>query len=249
MSAQFNDRASDRPAHDVSPRGSLRPYDPCRRLAAALASSAMLAVLLSACGAGTPTRPAERAPQAAASQSGVASGAAAEPASEAARKDYDEALAAMQRGDDVEAELRLEQMMAEYPHLPGPYVNAAIVYRQSGRDADARAALEQALAIDPGHGEANNELGILLRGRGEFTAAEAAYRRALQRRPDYALAHYNLGVLLDLYLQRPIEALESYHAYQQAASEPDERVARWIIDLQRRLPEQNAARLARGDGT
>lgn len=235
MSAQFNDRASDRPAHDVSPRGSLRPYDPCRRLAAALASSAMLAVLLSACGAGTPTRPAERAPQAAASQPGVASGAAAEPASEAARKDYDEALAAMQRGDDVEAELRLEQMMAEYPHLPGPYVNAAIVYRQSGRDADARAALEQALAIDPGHGEANNELGILLREAGEFAAAEAAYRRAIEADPAYLPPLYNLGVLLDLYLHRREEALECYENYQRALGQPDETVARWIIDLRRRV--------------
>src|SRR5690606_2578140 len=144
----------------------------------------------------------------------------------------------------------LERIVAAHPGLPGPHVNLAILHRKAGRDDAALLALERALALDANHPEANNELGILLRERGQFDAAEAAYRRALERRPDYALALYNLGVLLDLYMQRPAEALECYEAYQEAAAEPDERVARWIVDLRRRVPEEaSSARLARGDAS
>ncbi len=158
------------------------------------------------------------------------------------------AVEAMQSGDDAAALAELERLIAAYPELPGPRVNAAILHRRAGRIDAARESLERALAIDPDHPEANNELGILLREIGEFDAAEAAYRRALARRPDYALALYNLGVLLDVYLRRPTDALECYEAYQAALPEPDERVSRWIVDLRRRIgADDAAARLARGD--
>src|SRR5690606_18870258 len=158
------------------------------------------------------------------------------------------AIEAMRSGDDAAAFAELERLIAAYPDLPGPHVNAAILHRRAGRLDAALASLEQALAIDPDHPEANNELGIVLRERGEFDAAEAAYRRALAARPDYALALYNLGVLLDVYLRRPADALECYEAYQAALPEPDERVSRWIVDLRRRIgADDAAARLARGD--
>lgn len=157
-------------------------------------------------------------------------------------------LDAMRRGASETVETELERLIASHGHLPGPLVNAAIVYRQNGRSDEAMAALERALAIEPNHPEANNELGILLRERGDFDAAEAAYRRALVGRPDYPLALYNLGVLLDLYLRRTSEALECYEAYQSLLSEPDERVALWIVDLRRRVGADERARFARGEG-
>ena len=66
--------------------------------------------------------------------------------------------------------------------------------------------------------------------------------------PDYGLAHYNLGVLLDLYLRRTSEALEHYEAYQASLAAPNETVARWIIDLRRRVGNADAARVAQEDG-
>jgi hypothetical protein len=42
----------------------------------------------------------------------------------------------------------------------------------------------------------------------------------------------NLAVLLDLYLQRPAEALQQYEAYQAKLSQPDDRVAGWIRELE-----------------
>jgi Tfp pilus assembly protein PilF len=127
-------------------------------------------------------------------------------------------------------------------------VNLALVYLHDGRRDDARASLERALSAAPGHAAANTQLGILLREDGEFAEAEAAYRRALATEPDHALAHYNLGVLLDVYLRRTAEALEHYEAYQASLAEPNETVARWIIDLRRRAGGGDAARVAQGDG-
>jgi lipoprotein NlpI len=160
---------------------------------------------------------------------------------------YDRALAAMRAQDWLTAQVELEQLTGEYPAYPGPYVNLAIVLMHDGHGDEARKALDSALALDPGHAAANNQLGILLREQGKFEEAEQAYRRALATDPNHALAHYNLAVLLDIYLRRPADAVEQYEAYQSSLAEPDENVARWIIDLRRRAGTGgDAARVAQG---
>ena len=169
--------------------------------------------------------------------------------SPAAEADFAAALDAMASDDPVEAELRLEQFVLEYPQFPGGFVNLAIVYGRDGRYEAVRAALDQALALEPMHASANHQLGILLREQGEFAAAEQAYLRALETAPEFALAHRNLGILLDLYLHKPSEALQHYRRYQELIAEPDAIVGRWIIDLERRVgTADDAARLAQGDG-
>lgn len=209
------------------------------------------AVLLAGCSAGAPTRSDDQAREAvgadAPGRAAAASGAADVP--ENVLEAYGSALAAMQSGDWIEAELQLEQLMLGHPELPGPFVNAAILYQRDERNDDALAAVQRALAIDPMHAEANNQLGILLREKGDFAAAEEAYRRAIESRPEYVLAAYNLGVLLDLYLHRQSEALVYYEQYQSSLAEPDATVGRWIIDLRRRVGAQDdgAARVAQGE--
>jgi lipoprotein NlpI len=163
---------------------------------------------------------------------------------------HERAVAAMARGDWLEAELELEQLVLAYPGYAGPCVNLAIVYLQDGRDSDAEAALLRALEADAQHAAANNELGILRRRQGRFAEAEAAYRAALEAAPDYALGHYNLAVLLDLYLHRPAEALEHYLLYQSLMTQPDERVARWIVDLKRQHGlDEHSPRVAAEDAS
>jgi tetratricopeptide (TPR) repeat protein len=161
---------------------------------------------------------------------------------ERAAASFDRALGAMQNEDWIEAEFELEQLVLEYSGFAGPWVNLAVLYSQDGRYSEAMAALDRALALNPGHAAALNQKGILLRERGEFAAAEQAYRSAIGADPGYAIAHYNLGVLLDLYLRRQSEALAAYETYQSLRNEPDETVARWIVDLRRRLgvTEQSA---------
>jgi lipoprotein NlpI len=122
-------------------------------------------------------------------------------------------------------------------------VNLAIVYAHDGRRDEARTALDTALGIAPGFAPASNQLGLLLRLEGKFAEAEQAYGRAIQSDPSYALAHINLGILLDLYLNRPADALVQYSLYQQSLAEPDATVARWIVDLERRTGA-SAARVA-----
>jgi lipoprotein NlpI len=171
-----------------------------------------------------------------------------EPVPEAAAAGYVRALDAMRTENWLEAELELEQLTLEHPEYPGPHVNLALVYLNDGRRDEAREELDRALEIEPAHATANTQLGILLREDGEFDSAEAAYRRALEANPDHALAHYNLAVLLDIYLRRPTEAVEHYEAYQATLSQPNETVARWIVDLRRRAGNAGAARVAQGDG-
>lgn len=153
---------------------------------------------------------------------------------DAAARAFNAAVAAMAAENWDEAERILEQLVADYPGYPGPYVNLSIVYQHDERYEDAHRVLNQALAIDPTHPAANNQLGILMRREGRFAEAEQAYRRAVAGDPNYGIAHYNLGVLLDLYLGRYDEALEQYERYQLLTAGSNESVKRWIADLQRR---------------
>jgi Tfp pilus assembly protein PilF len=198
-----------------------------------------LALTLAACGTSVPRQADVDVPR---------ETAVPEPVPEAAAAAYERAVAAMRAQNWLEAELELAQLTLEHPEYAGPHVNLAIVYLNDGRRGEARKEIELALGVDAGHPAANTQLGILLREDGEFAAAEAAYRRALETDPDHALAHYNLGVLLDIYLRRTAEALQHYEAYQATLSQPNETVARWIIDLRRRVGNGEGARVAQGDG-
>ena len=147
---------------------------------------------------------------------------------------YEQAVASMAAGDDVEAELRFAEFLLRYPDYPGAHVNLAILKARAGDDAAAEAALGQALALDPAHPAALNQLGMLRRRQGRFDEAEDAYLAAAAADPDYALPHYNLGVLNELYLQRLEAALMHFERYQ-ALGGSDEQVAKWIVDLKRRI--------------
>lgn len=201
-----------------------------------------VAVLCHGCGTSGSVRPADDA----AVDAETVLEVIVSPATQAA---YDRALESMDAGDVVEAELRLEQFVLEYPDFPGAYVNLAIIYERDGRFEDAHSALDRALELEPAHASANNRQGMLLRKQGMFPEAEQAYLRAIESDPTYALAHHNLGVLLDLYLYRPAEALNHYRRYQELLPEPDAAVGRWIIDLERRVGVvEEAPRVVQEDG-
>jgi len=147
---------------------------------------------------------------------------------------YEQAVASMAAGDSIDAELRFQEFLLQYPDYPGAHVNLAIIFSGRGDFQAAENSLTDALIIDPTHPVALNQLGMLLRRQGKFQEAQAAYTKALQSDPNYALAHYNLGILNDLYLQQLESALQHYEQYQVLAGE-DPQVARWIADLKRRI--------------
>lgn len=154
-----------------------------------------------------------------------------------ARTLYEQAVAIMAAGDTIDAELRLQEFLLQYPDYPGVHVNLAIIFADRGDFQAAENSLTDALIIDPEHPAALNQLGMLLRRQGKFDAAESAYLKAVTASPDYALAHYNLGVLNDLYFRRLDAALTHYERYQELVGE-DKQVTRWIADLKRRIGSQ-----------
>jgi Tfp pilus assembly protein PilF len=153
---------------------------------------------------------------------------------------YEQAVAVMASGDGLEAQLRFQEFLLQYPNYPGAHVNLAIIYAANGDDKAAEGSITDALILDPKHPAALNQLGMLLRRQGNFSAAEAAYMKAVTASPEYALAHYNLGVLNELYLQRLDVALKHYERYQELTGE-DKQVSKWIADLKRRISSAQRA--------
>ncbi|MGI9204665.1 MAG: tetratricopeptide repeat protein [Woeseiaceae bacterium] len=147
---------------------------------------------------------------------------------------YEQAVASMASGDSIDAELRFQEFLLQFPDYPGAHVNLAIIFAARGDLQAAENSLTDALIVDPAHAAALNQLGMLLRRQGKFVEAESAYSKAIRANPDYALAHYNLGVLNDLYLQRLDIALEHYERYQELAGD-NQQVTKWIADLKRRI--------------
>ena len=105
--------------------------------------------------------------------------------------------------------------------------------------AAAREQLEKVLRADPANGLALLEYAHVLRLQGNLPDAETAYRRALALRPRDARVQRNVAVFLDIYRQRPAEALplfESVATARTAAGEPDDRLLNgWIAELRARL--------------
>lgn len=147
---------------------------------------------------------------------------------------YEQAVASMASGDSIDAELRFQEFLLQFPDYPGAHVNLAIIFAARDDLQAAENSLTDALIVDPAHAAALNQLGMLLRRQGKFVEAESAYSKAIQANPGYALAHYNLGVLNDLYLQRLDIALEHYERYQELAGD-NQQVTKWIADLKRRI--------------
>jgi Flp pilus assembly protein TadD len=144
----------------------------------------------------------------------------------------------MKAGRDAQAEQMLVAMTRAYGQLAGPYVNLGIIYRRTGRGREAEQAFRRAIALSPGRADAYNHLGIVLRENGRFREAREAYESALRIDPSYAYAQLNLGILYDLYLFEAKKALQHYERYQKLVAAPDPKVAKWMVDLRRRMKRQ-----------
>ncbi len=167
--------------------------------------------------------------------------AQAKPLPAGAAADFEQAQQAMAAQQWQNAQSLLEQMTQLYPSLSGPYVNLGLVYRQQNKSQLAIDAFKRAIAVNPLNSSAYNQLGVLYREQGEFQQAEQSYLQALEVWPHNAVVHRNLGILYDLYMGRFAEALQHYQMSQKVAAEPERRIEGWIVDLQRRMTDQQAA--------
>ena len=148
---------------------------------------------------------------------------------------YEQAVAALKKGDTELAIELLRKVSIDAPDKPYVFTNLGLAYFKLEQFEDAEKAFLQAVERDGRDAVAYNHLGILQRQKGQFDEARISYQRALDIDSGYALAHLNLGILFDIYLQDLEPALRHYQRYQALLSEENTQVAGWIVDIERRL--------------
>ena len=157
-----------------------------------------------------------------------------------ARALFNDAVKAMQAEQWSRAETLLQSLIGQYPDLSGPYLNLGIVYRHLNQMDKAKEAFAKAVTVNSMNIDALNQLALINREQGDFKAAETHYLSALAVWPKHDTTHKNLGILYDLYMGELTKALEQFEMFQFLQPEPDRRVAGWIIDLQRRISNEQA---------
>ena len=148
---------------------------------------------------------------------------------------HNQAISAAMEG---KTELALEHfatLLEKNPFANKVFTNLGLLYLQMNDTAEAKKAFLNAIEQDSQDAVAYNHLAIIQRQEGEFKQALFNYYKAINADPEYASAHLNLGILFDLYLQELPKALEQYLLYQKLTHNKNEDVAKWIIDLQRRI--------------
>ena len=85
-------------------------------------------------------------------------------------------------GRQPEAASLLERLTEDYPELPEPYNNLAVLVAAEGKLAQARSLLETALRLDPQYRTAHENLGDVF-----IRLAQRAYEAAAGPRSDPAL--------------------------------------------------------------
>lgn len=192
---------------------------------------AMLAAVLGACAAGTPSRPPARIEIQEAvgftiTESTHASGDM--------RTDYEEAVRLLEQGRQNEGIRMLRDITASAPELVTPHIDLGIALHRAGDLEGAEEFLLKARELNPAHPVVHNELGIIYRKTGRFADARTSYEAALAIYPNYHYTRRNLAVLCDLYLSDYGCALQNYEAYMNTVTGDDE-VTMWVADLRNRM--------------
>jgi Tfp pilus assembly protein PilF len=158
-----------------------------------------------------------------------------------AKATYAQAVSAVKAGEDTKAIQLFTGLTQEYPDFSASFTNLGLLYLKREKLTEAEHAFKQAITINPADAVAYNHLGVVFRQRGQFDQARQAYENALRIKPGYASAHLNLGILNDIYLQNLETALQHYQRYQNLTGDADQQVAKWIVDLERRVNSSDSA--------
>ncbi|MEM7099553.1 MAG: hypothetical protein AAF541_14910 [Pseudomonadota bacterium] len=150
---------------------------------------------------------------------------------------FERSLALLEEGRDDAAEVLLEELTQSQPELAGPWINLGIISLNQDDLVAAKVNFENAVAANVRNCDAQNLLGITHRRLGEFSEAEAAYIACLSHDPTQAQVQLNLGILYELYMGRLSDALVAYGVYQTLLTEPNQQVAGWVADLERRVDQ------------
>jgi len=150
-------------------------------------------------------------------------------------KPYIDGLKAAQKGQSKQAVKFFEQSIQAFPEFVPAYTNMGLQQLRLKDRSAAQESLEKSIELSPKNAVSYNHLGVIARLEGDFDTAQKMYTKALEVDSDYAIAHLNLGILLDLYLYELEPALEHYEKYQSIINKKDATVAKWIVDLKRRI--------------
>ena len=102
------------------------------------------------------------------------------------------ALTEAGRMDD--AVTAFQRLTEDYPELPEPYNNLAVLYAGRAEFDKARAALETAIRTNPGYATAHENLGDVY-----IRLASESYNKALQLDPSNSAVRPKLGLIRDLF--------------------------------------------------
>ena len=127
----------------------------------------------------------------------------------------------------------------DYPSISNAYTNLGLLHLSQNDLSAAEQALQKAVELNSTDAIAHNHLGVVYRKLGKFRKAEQVYLKCLELNSRYADARLNLAILYDLYLHDMANALANYRQYQLIQNQEDNRVGKWIVDVERRLAKQH----------
>lgn len=124
---------------------------------------------------------------------------------------FTRALILVKQNKGPEAIKAFTELTRDYPQLPEPYNNLAVLYAQAGDYEQARDALEAALATNPSYATAHENLGDIY-----AALAGAAYNRALALDANNSTTRYKLSLLGGLQAGPAAQAQAQAQAQSQA---------------------------------
>lgn len=151
-----------------------------------------------------------------------------------AATDFKVAIEFMNQAKPEKAKKSFEKMTLDYPALSGPFANLGVIYSQNKEWEKALEYLILAQSKNTKNVKILNQLGYVYRQQGLFSEAQRTYEKAIKIDGQYADSYLNLGVLFDIYMGNLVKASGYYQKYQSLQSNPDRKVAGWIVDINRR---------------
>jgi tetratricopeptide (TPR) repeat protein len=110
--------------------------------------------------------------------------------------DVQELQQLVQGGQLLQAEVKAQALLAQYPNELILYNLLGFCQQGQGKNREAVISFRKMLAIEPRVAEIHFHVAVILGQLGDNNEAIASYRNALQLKPDFTAAHFNLGTLL-----------------------------------------------------
>src|SRR4051812_18363188 len=126
-----------------------------------------------------------------------------------------------EQNKNAEAIAVFNDLTEEYPELPEPYNNLAVLYANQGDYEKARKALEMAIRTHPSYAVAHENLGDIY-----ATLASQAYDKALKLDNNNATARKKLALIKELVPAKPATTLAKGEAEQPLSVKPTPEAAK-----------------------